>query len=245
MMEIINIVNDSGTMGWIIVCFGAVGLALALERGVALYVRYGMNVDKFVTEIRGHVFNRHPEQALVLCNKLKHKPFANAFKTVIERSDQGDDFIYQAQEIALSETIPKYSKRLAILSMIANVATLLGLLGTIQGLILSFSAVAKADPSQKQQLLANGISVAMYTTALGLCVAIPCMVLHTFLNSRQNQLIESLTEGTTKLVEWLTGAHLASLHHSTLYSKDGGALTTGGGTGTTGNKRGSATQVAS
>ena len=220
-MEIINVVNDSGTMGWVIVCFGIVGLTLAIERGVALYFRYNMNVDKFVAQIREHIFNRHPEQALVLCNKLKHKPFANAFKTVIERSDQGDDFIYQAQEISLSETIPLYSKRLAILSMIANVATLLGLLGTIQGLILSFSAVAKADPSQKQQLLANGISIAMYTTALGLCVAIPCMVLHTFLNSKQNQLIESLTEGTTKLVEWLTGAHLASLHHSTMYQKSG------------------------
>ena len=231
-MEIINIINDSGTMGWIIVCFGAVGLALALERGVALYLRYSMNVDKFVAKVREHIFNRNPEKALVLCNQLKHKPFANAFKTVIERSDQGDDFIYQAQEIALSETIPVYSKRLAILSMISNVATLLGLLGTIQGLIFSFSAVAKADPSQKQQLLASGISIAMYTTALGLCVAIPCMVFHTFLNSRQNQLIESLTEGTTKLVEWLTGAHLASLHHSALYTKGGtptGSAIKGGG----------------
>ena len=78
-MEIINVINDSGTMGWIIVCFGAVGLALALERGVALYFRYNMNVDKFVAQVREHVFNRNPEQALVVCNKLKHKPFANAF----------------------------------------------------------------------------------------------------------------------------------------------------------------------
>jgi len=101
--------------------------------------------------------------------------------------------------------------------MLANVATLLGLLGTIHGLILSFQAVAQADPAQKQALLAQGISVSMYTTALGLAVAIPAMVFFSFLTSRQNQLIEQISEKCTKLTELLTSSHIPTLNRQTVF----------------------------
>jgi biopolymer transport protein ExbB/TolQ len=74
-------------------------------------------------------------------------------------------------------------------------------------LILSFQAVASADPSQKQALLASGISVSMYTTALGLAVAIPAMVFYSVLVARQNSMTEDLVEKTSKLTELLTNPH--------------------------------------
>ena len=117
----------------------------------------------------------------------------------------------------MSENVPLYTKRLHYLSMLANVATLLGLLGTIHGLILSFQAVASADPAQKQALLAQGISVSMYTTALGLAVAIPAMVFFSFLTSRQNSLIEDMTEKCSKLTELLTSAHIPNLTRQTVF----------------------------
>jgi biopolymer transport protein ExbB/TolQ len=117
----------------------------------------------------------------------------------------------------MAETVPQYTRRLHYLSMLANVATLMGLLGTIHGLILSFQAVATADPAMKQTLLANGISVSMYTTALGLAVAIPLMVCYSFLVSRQNILVEQLQEKCGKLTELLTGSQVPSLAKNAIY----------------------------
>ena len=117
----------------------------------------------------------------------------------------------------MAETVPLYTKRLHYLSMLANVATLLGLLGTIHGLILSFQAVAQADPAQKQAMLASGIAVSMYTTALGLAVAIPAMVAYSFLISKQNELLEQLTEKCSKLAELLTNSHIPGFNKDAVF----------------------------
>jgi biopolymer transport protein ExbB len=154
---------------------------------------------------------------LILAGQMHGKPLANAFKTILEKADRDDDAIFQAHDIAMAETVPALTKRVHYLSMLANVATLMGLLGTIHGLILSFAAVATADPSQKQAMLAHGISVSMYTTALGLVVAIPAMVAYSFLISRQNQLVEQLTEKCGKLTELLTTSHMPVLNKQTVY----------------------------
>jgi biopolymer transport protein ExbB/TolQ len=87
--------------------------------------------------------------------------------------------------------------------MWANVATLTGLLGTIQGLVLAFAAVANADPSMKQEMLANGISMAMYTTAFGLVVAIPTMVAHSVISNRTVKLIDEIDQYSVKLINLL------------------------------------------
>ncbi len=101
------------------------------------------------------------------------------------------------------EVIPQLDKRLSYLTLIANLSTLMGLLGTIQGLIQSFSAVATADPSQKAQLLANGISVAMNTTALGLVSAISIMVVHSILVNKTDKIVSEVEENSVKLIDLL------------------------------------------
>lgn len=93
-------------------------------------------------------------------------------------------------EEGLLESLPKLEKRTHYLSTFANIATLTGLLGTIVGLIQAFTAVANADPSQKAELLSSSISVAMNTTAFGLIVAIPLMLLFTFLQTKTNEIID-------------------------------------------------------
>ena len=101
---------------------------------------------------------------------------------------------------AMTKVIPRVEARLHYLPNLANVATLLGLLGTIIGLIQDFTAVSMADPAQKASLLAQGISVAMNNTAFGLIIAIPTMLAYTFLQSRANRIIESLEEHALRLV---------------------------------------------
>lgn len=216
-MAFLRFMNESGVVGWLTLSVGIVGLALVVERANVLFFKYGMNVEEFMTKVQTLVLARKTDEALVLCAQMQGKPLANAFKTILEKADRDDDAIFQAHDIAMAETMPMITKRLHYLSMMANVATLLGLLGTIHGLILSFQAVATADPALKQTLLANGISVSMYTTALGLAVAIPAMVLYSVLVSRQNQIVDQLTEKCGKLTELLTGAHLPTLNRQTLY----------------------------
>ncbi len=206
-----SFIAQSGVVGWVIFCTGIVVIGLAIERIRALYFTYGMNVDAFTNKIQSLVLSKKIDEAIVTCAQLKDKPLANAYKGILEKADRDDETIFQAQDIAMAETVPLYTRRLHYLSMLANVATLLGLLGTIHGLILSFQAVAQADPALKQTMLATGIAVSMYTTALGLAVAIPSMVIFSFLTSRQNHLLQELSEKCSKLTETLTSSHISGL----------------------------------
>lgn len=212
MGSILTFIQDAGFVGWTIILSGMVCTALVVERVRTLYFQYAMNTDEFTKKIFNFVMSKKNEEAIVLCAQMEQKPLARAFKQILEKSDRDDETIFQAQDIAMAETVPLYTKRLHYLSMLANVATLLGLLGTIHGLILSFQAVAQADPAQKQALLAHGIAVSMYTTALGLAVAIPAMVVYSFLVSRQNELLEQLTEKCSKLTELLTNSHIVGFN---------------------------------
>lgn len=210
-MGIINFIADAGVVGWFILATGVAGIALCVERARALYFHFGMDVESFTNKVQTLVLSKKIDEAIVVCAQLESKPLAKAFKSILEKADRDDETIFQAQDIAMAETVPQYTKRLHYLSMLANVATLLGLLGTIHGLILSFQAVAQADPATKQAMLANGIAVSMYTTALGLAVAIPAMVAFSFLTSRQNELLEQLSEKCSKLTETLTSSHIPGL----------------------------------
>lgn len=220
MSEILNFIKESGVVGWTILATGVAVLALVAERAKTLYFEYGMNVEQFVGKIQTLVLSKKIDEAIVTCAQMETKPLARAFKVILEKADRDDETIFQAQDIALAEAVPAYTKRLHYLSMLANVATLLGLLGTIHGLIVSFQAVAQADPATKQAMLAKGIAVSMYTTALGLAVAIPAMVLFSFLTSRQNELLEQLQEKTSKLTETLTSSMMPSVNKSNVYPEN-------------------------
>lgn len=207
MSAFLTFMNDSGLVGWAILGVGLSVLALIVERAFALYFQFSLKGDDLYSKVHSLVSAHKTEEALGICHDLKEKPLASAFRTILEKADRDDDSIFQAHDIALAENIPQLTKRTHYLSMLANVATLMGLLGTIHGLILSFSAVATADPTQKQVLLAHGISVSMYTTALGLVVAIPAMIFYSFLISQQNSLVDEMQEKCGKLTELLTSHH--------------------------------------
>jgi biopolymer transport protein ExbB len=108
--------------------------------------------------------------------------------------------IEKALRANLMQVIPQMEKRTHYLATFANLATLLGLLGTVSGLIHAFTAVATANPAEKANLLAASISEAMNCTAFGLMVAVPLLFLHSFLQSQTNQLIGSLEAGAVKFL---------------------------------------------
>ena len=111
--------------------------------------------------------------------------------------------IETAMEEGLMETIPRLEKRTHYLATFANISTLLGLLGTVTGLIEAFAAVANADPAQKAELLSASISVAMNCTAFGLGAAIPMMLIYSFLQSKTTELVDSLEMVAVKFLNLL------------------------------------------
>lgn len=120
-----------------------------------------------------------------------------------------DDF-EAAMDESIMEAIPKLEKRTHYLAMFANIATLLGLLGTIIGLIKAFTAVAQVDPSLKAEILSTSISVAMNTTAFGLIVAIPLLFFYTVLQTKTTEIIDSLEMTVVKFVNHFSRVKNAS-----------------------------------
>jgi biopolymer transport protein ExbB/TolQ len=114
-----------------------------------------------------------------------------------------DDFEAPMDE-SIMEAIPRLEKRTHYLAMFANIATLLGLLGTIIGLIKAFTAVAQVDPSMKAEILSTSISVAMNTTAFGLIVAIPLLFFYTVLQTKTTEIVDSLEMTVVKFVNHLS-----------------------------------------
>jgi len=219
MMAILGFIKDAGVVGWTIILTGVASMALVIERIKVLYFAYGLNIDEFTNKIHTLVLAKKNEEAIVVCAQLEKKPLARAFKLILEKSDRDDETIFQAQDIAMAEAVPLYTKRLHYLSMLANVATLLGLLGTIHGLILSFKAVSFADPAQKQILLTQGISLSMNNTALGLSVAIPVMLAFSILHGRQQKIMEQLAASTVRVTDWLNNRGYQAFHADTIYAR--------------------------
>jgi len=112
--------------------------------------------------------------------------------------------IEMAMEEGLMEAIPRLERRTHYLSAFANIATLLGLLGTIIGLIQAFTAVANAAAAEKAELLSSSISVAMNTTAFGLIVAIPLLLIYSVLQSKTTQIVDSLEMAAVKFLNIVT-----------------------------------------
>jgi biopolymer transport protein ExbB/TolQ len=203
MDALMKVVVDFYLIDAAIAMMGIFAVALIFERVKALFIDYGLNADAFMAKIMKWVEDDKIEEAITYCAANEKKPLAAVVKRVLERADRDDAAIDQSLDIAASEVAPKLTKNLSYLSMVSNVVTLIGLFGTVVGLIMSFKAVSFADPSQKQSLLADGISLAMHATAAGLLVAIPVMIVYSFLHAKQGRLFNEIDQHSNKLIEGL------------------------------------------
>jgi biopolymer transport protein ExbB/TolQ len=195
---------------------GIFGLALICERVKSLFGTYSMAAQPFMEKIFKLVEDEKVEEAIAYCAANEKKPLAYVVKRILERSDREDEALETSFDIAAAEIAPGLTRNLAYLSMVSNVVTLIGLLGTVVGLIMSFKAVAFADPSQKQTLLADGISLAMHSTAMGLLVAIPVMVAYSFLHAKQGRLFSEVDQWAAKTVELLKNRGFDKFVHASV-----------------------------
>lgn len=190
-----------------------VGLAIAVERWLVLSTAGFSNRRAFDT-VMGHL-RKQEYQAVVAEGNKSQVPMYRIVAAGISRfahSKRRDD-IESAMEEGVMEALPRLEKRTQYLATLANVATLLGLLGTIVGLIAAFTAVANAAPTEKASMLSSSISVAMNTTAFGLISAIPLLLLHAVLQTKTIEIVDSFEMATVKVLNALVDADV--LPHQT------------------------------
>lgn len=178
-----------------VILAGIFAIAIILDRVKMVFFTYPLaGRSKFYHRIRELVMAEKVQDAIALCDQYPEKPAAQVVKEGLLRAHLPEQMVNDGLNIVVGEWIENVSKRTAFLSMIANVATLLGLFGTIAGLIKSFEAVGGANPQDKSRLLAEGISVAMNATMLGLGVAIPAMVAFSFIMNKTNRMVSELDQ---------------------------------------------------
>jgi biopolymer transport protein ExbB/TolQ len=202
--SVINFFRDGGFFLYPLALIFVVGVSIAVERFVYLTRETARNRglwDELVPALSSGNFKQ--VVTLTQGSKASIATILNYGVARVASARRRDD-IEKAMDESLLEVIPRIEKRTHYLSSLANVGLLIGLLGTITGLIGAFSAVATANPAEKASLLAAAISVAMNNTASGLGVAITLLLAHMFLESKTTSLIDSLEIASVKFLNSIT-----------------------------------------
>ena len=199
--ELLNFMNEGGPFMWVILFIWILGIIISVERWFQFW-RFDVDAEGLMIFVKRRVLLNKVIEGIEYCGRGK-AIVAQVMKSGLQRATQNKDQITDAMATKILFFLPKMEKRMGLLALMANVSTLIGLLGTISGLIQSFSAVAQAEASVKAQLLALGISKAMNTTALGLLCAISLMVLHSLLQSKQNKIIGDVEHNSLGLLDLL------------------------------------------
>lgn len=184
-------------------------LAIMAERIYALFIKRTVNQGEFVRTVEGPIRRGEIDQVIASANAASEKyPIAQAVAAGATAAANfgGKDEIQGKMDEVLLHHNSLLDRRIAFLGMLGNVATLVGLLGTITGMIKSFAAVSFASPAEKAALLSAGISEAMNATAYGLITAIPALVAYAVCQNRANILGEDLNQNALKVFNWLSYA---------------------------------------
>ena len=182
----------------------AVVIAVIIERAAFQLGKYRVNSKEFFAQIKKLVTAGNIDRAIKLCDAGDY-PTLQLVKAGLTHANKGPDEIDASLSEKLADLKPAAEKRIAALWSLANIATLIGLLGTVSGLIATFAAVGRPglSPADKQRILSLGIAEAMYNTALGLGIAVFCMITHVLLHTRAKSIqhdLEGIVERTFNLL---------------------------------------------
>lgn len=179
-------------------------LATITERVIFLLSKFRVNSKELLAQVRKLVQANNIDRAIKLC-EADDVPILRVFRAGLMQVNRGEEAVVVAIEEQVMDIEPQVQKRIGALWSLANIATLFGLLGTILGLIHTFSALDRvSDPGRRQQLLARGISEAMLNTAVGLGIAVTCMVSHLIINGQAKKILADLELTSSKLTNLLT-----------------------------------------
>lgn len=196
--------KDCGDFRWVLLAVLILAVALTIERMIFYYISC-----KRVSPVTAGLAAKSIESGKIETIKKRFKHYKDPLSALIyvtlERYHAGKDLdeIQEGIDEEAVMQVPRFSSRLNYLALFANVATLLGLLGTIAGLQEAFASLEGHEAAEKSAMLAAGISKAMNTTAFGLVIAIPCMAIYTFLNNKQKALVRALDDSVLRLFNYI------------------------------------------
>jgi len=204
MGAIVDAFDKGGPFMWPIMILAIFALAIGAERLYFIIVKSNINGKAFYAQVQKQIMNGTLEAAVRTCNEVPDAALGQVLKAGLTRANQDIKELSDAIDESVMEVFPRLDKRTAYLNKLANMATLTGLLGTIQGLIQAFDAVANLPADQKQTALAGGISTAMFTTMSGLIVAIPTILMDAIVANKTQKIkdeIELYALKTVNLIE--------------------------------------------
>ena len=201
-MSLMQRFHDGGPFMYFILAFAVLTASLVLERVFALYIKAKPIPGAFRTQVLDFIRRGDLRGAETFTRGQASESSLARIAEVgchLRANAGGEEEMQSRMDETLAAEISSLDKRTGFLAMFGNVATLLGLLGTISGMIQSFAGVASASPADRATLLSKGISEAMNCTAFGLIVAIPALVAYAVFQNKTDRIVTRLTEATTQI----------------------------------------------
>lgn len=195
--------SDGWQFMWIILVVFIIGLGFSIERIVYVMLKSGKGRADFLKKFGQLVSSQQYDQALSFAEKSK-LPIAKVMAAIVANHDKGRDAMVNASDAVFLTEAPRLTRYVSIISVMASISTLLGLMGTIYGLIFTFDAVANKPAAERPKALADGIAIAMGTTLLGLLSAVPLLVIVGLLNMNSERLIQEMEEKGLKIINSLS-----------------------------------------
>jgi biopolymer transport protein ExbB/TolQ len=190
--------DTGGFFMYINILCSVVTIAIIVDRIIFFVAKASVNARAFLEQIRKLVLANNVDRAVKLCSATA-APVAQVAKAALQRMHRGELAIAQGIEETLVDVTPLLKKRVQVLWSLANIATLVGLLGTVAGLIRAFGAVSAAKPEERTALLSHGISEALNNTAMGLSIAVTCIIAHAFFSAASKKNVADLEAFSMKL----------------------------------------------
>ena len=196
----LHYLEAGGPILWVLVIISIGAFAVVLER-IVFFARNEKNIgDTFKDEILSLVASKKLDEAIALCD-TKKSCVASAVKKFLQKAPKGidvQDYEFILKEITIKETSP-YESRLNLLASVISISPMLGLLGTVTGMIRAFTNISKYGAGDAA-IVADGIAEALLTTAAGLMIAIPVIVIYNYLNRRLEKMENEIDDVVTNII---------------------------------------------
>ena len=203
-----------GALMFFTLAVGLVGVGIIIERAWRYWGDYSMDTKAFMKKVRALLIEDRVDDALRLCANQKKGLVPAVVKAAVERYGCDESLVKQNVEAVYVALTPKITVRLPYLGLIANVAVLMGLVGTVWGMISMFKGLGNVDAATKQTVMASGISHALHNTFQGLCIAVLVMLANSYLAAKAAELVEELDHASSEALDWVTLKSFGKLHEA-------------------------------
>ena len=210
MSGIIATFNEGGMFMYIILALSLFAIAMVIRKFYLLFWKYRLAEDEISKAILKQIESNNYARAIQYCNGKNH-PLTTILKAGLMRANKSEKEIRRAVEVAAADELAKFKRGVSFLPHFANISTMVGLLGTIRGLIMAFSGMEGGDAVKRQEALSTGIAIAFRATFFALSVAASLVFFFVILQTRQNKMLEKMEHVVSTVVDMVVTKNIRML----------------------------------